>query len=180
MIALQCPGIRPRTWIGPVIGSARPFCRYDRPIRGRAFASALAAAALLGGCGNEDVAVPVECLEGAPTVTRALAAAPGAVRLAGGVRISDCFQQAASTADVQNLAGIFITATRQTARRVRAAPHSRAAVELGYLVGAVRRGARTDTGIHYESRRRVEQELVGVPIDTPEFERGLEAGRRAG
>ena len=136
--------------------------------------------ALLGGCGNEDVAVPVECLEGPGAVTTALASAPGEVRLGDRVRISDCFQQAASSADVQNLAAIFITATRRTARRVQAAPHSHAAVELGYLIGAVRRGARTDTGIHYEAGRRVEQELVGVPTETPEFERGLDAGRRAG
>ena len=137
-------------------------------------------AALLAGCGNEDVSVPVECLEGPATVRKALASAPGEVRLGGRVPISDCFQQAASSADVQNLGAIFISATRQVATRVRAAPHSHAAVELGYLVGAVRRGARTDTGIHYEAGRRIEQELIGVPTRTPEFERGLAAGRRSG
>jgi hypothetical protein len=143
-------------------------------------ALALACAALLGGCGNEDVAVPVECLEGPQTVREALAKAPGEVRLGGRVAISDCFQQAASAADVQNLGGIFIAAAEQTAARAKAAPHSHASVELGYLVGAVRRGAGTDHGVHYESERRVEQALVGVPTHTPEFRRGLEAGRRAG
>jgi hypothetical protein len=126
------------------------------------------------------VAVPVECLEGPPTVRKALANAPGEVRLGGRVAISDCFQQAASAADVQNLGGIFISTTEQVAARTKAAPHSHAAVELGYLVGAIRRGARTDQGIHYESERRVEQALVGVPTSTPEFRRGLEAGRREG
>jgi hypothetical protein len=126
------------------------------------------------------VAVPAECLDSPAAVRKALASAPGDVRLAGRVPISDCFQQAASAADVQNLGGIFIAATGQVAQRVQRAPHSHAAVELGYLVGAVRRGALTDRGIHYESERRVEQELVGVPTSTPEFRRGLEAGRRAG
>jgi hypothetical protein len=126
------------------------------------------------------VAVAPECLANAATVTKALASAPGDVRLGGRVRISDCFQNAASSADVQNLGGIFIAATGATAARVRRAPHSHAAVELGYLVGAVRRGAHTDGGIHYEAERRMEQGLVGVPTGTPEFRRGLQAGLRAG
>ena len=57
---------------------------------------------------------------------------------------------------------------------------ARANVELGYLVGAVRRGARTDTGVHYESERRMEQELAGVPTHTREFRLGLAAGGRSG
>jgi hypothetical protein len=170
-----------RLWIDPLIGNRGSFWRgYDRAIRGGAFAWALAAAALLAGCGNHDVAVAPECLENAAEVSQALARAPGDVRLGGRVRISDCFQNAASSADVQNLGAIFIDATGQTAERVRKAPHSHAAVELGYLIGAVRRGAHTDGGVHYESERRVEQELIGVPISTPEFRRGLAAGRHAG
>jgi phosphoribosylformimino-5-aminoimidazole carboxamide ribonucleotide (ProFAR) isomerase len=124
--------------------------------------------------------VPAACEENAQAIRSALTRAPGDVRLSGGVRISSCFQQAASPADVQNLGAIFVDAADALAARVRAAPHSHAAVELGYLIGAVRRGARTDTGVHYESERRVEQELAGVPTGTPEFRRGLEAGRRAG
>ena len=126
------------------------------------------------------MAVAPECLENAATVSRALTRAPGDVRLGGRVKISDCFQNAASSADVQNLGAIFIEATGDTAARVKRAPHSHAAIELGYLVGAVRRGAHTDGGVHYESERRVEQELVGVPTSTPEFRRGLEAGQRTG
>jgi hypothetical protein len=126
------------------------------------------------------VAVAPECLENASTVTTALRNAPGDVRLHGRVKISDCFQNAASSADVQNLGAIFIEATGDTAERVRKDPHSHAAIELGYLVGAVRRGAHTNGGVHYESERRIEQELVGVPTGTPEFRRGLEAGRQTG
>jgi hypothetical protein len=137
-------------------------------------------ALLLAGCGNHDVAVPAECVAGPAAVRAALAKAPAEVRLDGRVRISDCFKHAAGAADVQNLGSIFIVATEQLADRVRAAPHSHAAVELGYLVGAVRRGAGTDMGVHYESERRVEQALVGVPVGTPEFRRGLAAGRRSG
>jgi hypothetical protein len=140
----------------------------------------LTAAALLAGCGNHDVAVAPECGEGAPAVRAALRSAPQPVLLRGRVRISDCFQNAASSADVQSLGAIMIDTAGQLAARVRSAPHSHSAVELGYLVGAVRHGAGTDGGIHYEGQRRVEQELVGVPTGTPEFRRGLAAGRASG
>ena len=138
------------------------------------------AAALLAGCGNHDVAVAPECSEGQPTIMAALAHAPAAVRLRGHVPISHCFEHAASAADVQNVGALVITAVEHLADRVREAPHSHAAVELGYLVGAVRRGAGTDGGVHYESERRVEQALVGVPTATPEYRRGLDAGLRTG
>ena len=141
---------------------------------------ALLALALLAGCGNGDVTTPVECLQGADTVRAALARAPGEVRLEGRTRISDCFQQAANQADVQNVGSIVLETTQGLADRVRSAPHSPAALQLGYLVGAVRAGARTDTGVHYEAERRMEQELVGVPTATPEFRRGLAAGRASG
>ena len=121
---------------------------------------------LLAGCGNHDVTVAPECTESVAVMKAAVArSAP----LAG------CFQHAASSADVQNLGAIVIETTHQLADRVRKAPHSHAAVELGYLVGVVRENAK---GVHYETGRRVEQELVGVPIHTAEFRRGLAAGLR--
>lgn len=143
-------------------------------------ASVPVALALLAGCGNHDVSVAPECGEGAATVRSALAKAPGDVRLRDHVRISDCFQQAASAADVQTIGAIFIETADQLAERVRVAPRSHAAVELGYLLGAVRRGAGTESGIHYEAERRFEEALVGLRTDTPEFRRGLAAGHAAG
>jgi hypothetical protein len=121
---------------------------------------------LLAGCGNHDVAVAPECTESV-AVTKAAVA-----RLAP---LGHCFQHAASSADVQTLGANVIETTHQLADKVRKAPHSRAAVELGYLVGVVRKNA---TGVHYETGRRVDQELIGVPIRTAEFRRGLAAGLR--
>jgi len=135
---------------------------------------------LLVGCGNADVVAAPECLEGPEAITRALERAPGDVRLDGRTRLSACFKQAASESDVQSVGIYFLDATRELTDRVRTAPRSDAAVQLGYLVAAVRRGARTDTGVYYETTRRMEQELQGVPTDTPEFRRGLAAGRRSG
>lgn len=132
------------------------------------------------GCGNEDVVVPVECEQGPEEIRAALRDAPDEVRIDGRVRISDCFQQAAPPASVQNLGASVIEAARDLAERARAKPHSDAAVQLGYLIGAVRRGAGTETGVHYEAVRRMEQELAGVDMNTPEFRRGLKAGREGG
>lgn len=113
-------------------------------------------------------------------VVAALAHAPGEVRIRGSVSISHCFQPAASSADVQSLGALFIQVTQGLADRVRRAPSSHAAVELGYLIGAVRHGAGTSGGVHYETERRIESALVGLPTGTPQFRRGLAAGLRSG
>jgi hypothetical protein len=120
----------------------------------------------LAGCGNHDVTVAPECTESVQMVKAAVArAAP----------LGDCFKHAASAADVQNLGANVIETAHQLADEVRRAPHSHAAVELGYLVGVVRQNAK---GVYYETGRRVQQELTGVPTDTPEFRRGLASGLR--
>ena len=120
----------------------------------------------LAGCGNADVTVAPECTD-SPAAMRAQVA-----RMAP---LGHCFQHAAGSADVQALGANVIETTQQLADQVRKAPHSHAAVELGYLVGVVRKDA---TGVHYETGRRVEQELIGVPTNTPEFHRGLVKGLR--
>lgn len=135
---------------------------------------------LLVGCGNADVVAAPECLDGPEAITRALRDAPGEVRLAGRTPLSGCFKQAANEADVQTIGHDFLTASQQLGDQVRREPRSEAAVQLGYLLAAVRRGARTDTGVHFETTRRIEHELRGVPTDTPEFRHGLAAGRRTG
>jgi hypothetical protein len=58
-----------------------------------------------------------------------------------------------------------------------------AALELGYLIGAVRKGARTTNGIHAEIVRRLEQ-VTGLDGPSPRrraaYGRGLRAGERHG
>jgi hypothetical protein len=121
---------------------------------------------LLAGCGNHDVTVPSDCTASVKVMKAAVArSAP----------LGDCFKHGAGSADVQNLGAIVIETAHQLADEVRKAPHSHAAVELGYLAGVVRRNAK---GVHYETGRRVEQELIGVPTHTAEFRRGLAAGLR--
>ncbi|MDT7713319.1 MAG: hypothetical protein QOG46_2059 [Pseudonocardiales bacterium] len=130
------------------------------------------------GCGNDEHRVPVACLDA--NVSRALVRAPGDVRLEGDTKLSECFNRAAQPAEVQQVGAVFVAAAEQLSARARAAPHSPAALRLGYLIGAVRHGAGRTQGIHYETQRRIEQELIGVNTKAPEFVQGETAGERSG
>ncbi|MEA2439231.1 MAG: hypothetical protein QOH76_655 [Thermoleophilaceae bacterium] len=112
-------------------------------------------------------------------VPKALAKAPAQVSI-GGTRLSECFNRAANPAEVQQVGAVFIGAAEKLAARARSQPHSAAALQLGYLIGAVRHGAGGTQGIHYETQRRIEQELVGVNTRATEFVTGERAGERSG
>jgi hypothetical protein len=134
-------------------------------------------ALLAVGCGNDEHRVPVACLDG--DVSKALARAPGEVTL-DGTRLSECFNRAANPAEIQQVGAIFIDAAEKLSGEARGHPHSPAALQLGYLIGAVRHGTGRTQGIHYETRRRIEQELIGVNTEAPEFVEGERAGRQSG
>jgi hypothetical protein len=119
----------------------------------------------------------VACLDG--NVTKALAAAPGAVRVEG-TKLSDCFNRAANPSEIQEVGSVFVAAAEKLSADARLRPHSPAALRLGYLIGAVRHGASRTQGIHYETQRRIEQELTGVNTRSPEFVEGERAGERSG
>jgi hypothetical protein len=134
-------------------------------------------ALLVVGCGNDEHRVPVACLDA--NVPKALATAPGEVRLEG-TRLSECFTRAANPAEIQQVGAVFIAAAEQLGSEARSDPHSPAALRLGYLIGAVRHGTGRTQGIHYETRRRIELELNGVNTRAPEFVEGERAGERSG
>jgi hypothetical protein len=129
------------------------------------------------GCGNDEHRVPVACLDG--NLTKALASAPGEVRLEG-TRPSECFTRAANPAEIQQVGAVFIASAERLAATARQRPHSPQALQLGYLIGAVRHGAGHTQGIHYETQRRIEQELIGVNTRTREFVTGERAGEKSG
>jgi hypothetical protein len=122
--------------------------------------------------------VPVACKEAPATVQRALQRAPGDVRV-GGTRLSDCFAPGSSSADVQALGLAFLPAAEHLAAGARAHPRGPAAVRLGFLIGAVRRGAARG-GVYAELERRLEQELAGVDTGSAGFRSGERAGRDHG
>ena len=107
----------------------------------------------------------------------ALAHAPQPVRLGDGTSISDCLAHDADSGDIENVGSMLLTVTQQLAdSRPR---DGRTLLELGYLVGAVHRGA-AHAQVDGEIERRIEQELGVVNTGAPAFVRGERAGRASG
>jgi hypothetical protein len=135
-------------------------------------------AATVAACGvQEEIAVPVACRAGPDEVARALADAPAPVTIQG-TPLSECLASARDQADLQTVGIAFVDVASDLASEARSNPNGQEAVELGYLVGAARRGA--VPGIHDELLRRLEQELAGVETSSDAFERGERAGRTSG
>jgi hypothetical protein len=146
---------------------------------GRAWCAAVLAAVLVAGCGG-DPKPPVACSSGARLVLGALRDAPGAVKV-DGTPISTCVKRSLGTGEMQTLGFTYVAAANSLLKRI---PHSNdAALQLGFLVGAVRRGANETNGIQLELLRRLEQ-VAGV--DGPPgaagtaYRRGMAAGEDRG
>jgi hypothetical protein len=153
----------------------------DGRLSQRLVAATAAAALLAAGCGEETRSPPRACDGTAASISDALARAPGRVALADGTALSTCVERARSDGDVQTIGSLYTVVARDLAGR--AARSESAALQLGYLIGAVRRGASRTNGVHAELRRRIEQTLgvEGVPPQRrAAFRRGLIAGARRG
>jgi len=140
----------------------------------------LACVAALGaaGCGGMDSPpVASACTAGPDTIVRALRAAPGDVALDDGTRLSDCIDRTRTVADLQNVGVAFSNAAEELERAASRDP--RAALQLGYLVGATRRGTSVGAGIQDELLRRIERS-ADLDAPTPEASRALEQGLAAG
>jgi len=144
-------------------------------------------ACLAGGCGGEGPP-PAVCTEGPGSVLRALARAPAPVRFPDGTRLSACVRRARSEGDLQSV-GVVITqvadrlqdlATGRAAARGGPGGRPAAALELGYLIGAVESGARTTNGVAAELARRVEQDGAGLAGGGTSVISALRQGRAAG
>ena len=134
----------------------------------------------VAGCREEDPVLSPACRQGPEPVLTALRAAPGAVRLDGDTRLSACLTNAQDGGQLADVGTGYVTAAQRLADRAEDEPGSRAPVQLGYLVGAVRRGSRPDQGLAYELVRRVEGEATRADRRSAAFRRGLRAGRRDG
>jgi hypothetical protein len=148
----------------------------------RALGLVLLTAGTLAACGRGGTGdLPAACQfpDGPKSVRSALAAAPGQVTV-DGTPLSKCLVREADASDVQSVGAAYVDVASALATAARARPNGPAALQLGYLVGAVRRGASKTAGIHYELQRRVEQELNGVDTHSPEFLRGERAGAEDG
>ncbi len=144
-----------------------------------------AVAAVLGvaGCTQEPDSVPVSCLGEPAGLLTALRQAPEAVTLQDGTRLSRCVSTARTDGDLQSL-GISFGRTAD-ALRARADTDPAAALQLGYLAGAVRAGARRATsGVAVQFARRMGQLATLGPgagaAATSALARGARAGESSG
>jgi hypothetical protein len=130
-------------------------------------------------CAQESPPMPSTCTDTDPAgYVRALTEAPGAVRLPGGVAISECLRKVRTDAELQNLGTIVHSAAEQLATRAQDGDRD-AALRLGYLTGAVDAGAAKSVGVAAELARRVENATVAV-VDDPRTGRALTSGAAAG
>jgi hypothetical protein len=110
---------------------------------------------LLGaaGCGSSnEEKTPVACLAGPATFVRAV---DGDGRLAGNVAISSCLTENQGAGDLAQVGGSLVTAATRLNAEARRRPLSGAPAHLGFLVGAVARGASDTGGIHAVLLQRV-------------------------
>ncbi len=139
----------------------------------------LLAAVSLAACGEEDE-LPIACTDRS-AVERALGAAPRLVTLEGEVSLAECVRRAGSDAELQEL-GLALTGVAERLE-VAAREDERAALRLGYLIGAARRGAiSTAGGVQLELARRLERSGAQVSGSAREraLVRGLDAGAADG
>lgn len=139
-------------------------------------------AVLLAGCGGSEDPLPVACRADGDTYERALQAAPDVVRLEG-TTLAQCIRESSSDAELVAIGATLTTLGEQLELRA-AEGDRRAAVQLGYLVGAAERAARDTSGIHTELAYRLERSAAAV-TDAPggaetDLRRGIAAGSALG
>ncbi|HWC27646.1 MAG TPA: hypothetical protein VG474_13740 [Solirubrobacteraceae bacterium] len=139
-------------------------------------------ALVLAGCSSRREPLPAACTGDPATIVAALRSAPDAVALPGGTRLSTCVSRARTDGDLQSL-GITFTRAADTLRGP-ARSDPAAAVQLGYLAGAVQAGAAAGSGNTRQLARRVEQLAAlgdgASAASEAALRRGLRAGRSSG
>lgn len=147
---------------------------------GPRLAPALLAGLALSGCtAGDDPPLPADCLQGQEALEEALAAAPDPVRLGDGTAISTCVELASSAADQQNV-GILVVSVAEELEEQAADGDEAAALRLGYLVGAVQRGAQRTSGIQLELAFRISRVAGALGDPSPEITGALTDGIAAG
>jgi hypothetical protein len=160
--------------------------RLVRTILG--FACLAALAPLLAACGKGEATTPSACFEGPGGYEKALAAAPGEVRVGGQTLISECLAENQQGGELAQVGEAMVQAATRLNAEARQEPGGQANLELGYLLGAAKRGAEKTEGIHSDLLRRLEVAAryspgTGPPLP-PQFratyQRGFDAGREKG
>jgi hypothetical protein len=139
----------------------------------------------VAGCGTKqnDLA-PAACLATNQAYLTALERAPGEVRLAGSTPISDCLVPEQEAGQLANIGHEMIIAATKLNVEARRDPGGSAAVQLGYLLGAVAKGAdaiHTDLVRRLNSAARFSNTGGTLPASFERaFGRGYAAGHSSG
>jgi hypothetical protein len=148
---------------------------------------ALLSAALISGCGSQDDSTPVACLEGSSAYVDALATAPGDVALEDETPISDCLAENQQGGELATVGTALVEAATELNAEARSEPGGAANLQLGYLIGAVQRGADGSQGIHADLIRRLTVAARYAPGREPlppaflaAYRRGYDAGHSRG
>jgi hypothetical protein len=141
---------------------------------------ALLAAASLAACGaTSDPPLDEACMSDPNAIEHALTRAPHPVTLPSGTRLSQCVSNARTDADLQTAGAVLTRAADDLSARARAG-NADAALRLGYLVGAARRGAKRTAGIHAELQRHIERSAAVLDGAGARIAAALAEGQRAG
>jgi len=141
---------------------------------------ALAALGATAGCGSGDPPpLDAQCTASPGVIEHALVRAPQPVTLSTGTRLSECVSHARSDAELQTAGAVLTRAADDLASRARRGD-TEAALGLGYLVGAARRGAKRTAGIHAELQRHIERAAAVLDGASARIAAALADGQRAG
>jgi hypothetical protein len=133
---------------------------------------------VIAGCaGDRSESLPAACTGGPGPIEKALVKAPAAVTV-DGTPISECFNRDAHGEEEQIVGTNLLAAAQQLGDRAKGGDE-RAALRLGYLVGAAKRGSKRN-GLGAEIVRRLEVETSGLGSARAAYERGLRAGSSQG
>lgn len=150
----------------------------------RLLAATCLAAVVAAGCGSNgtEVSTPSACLGTSQDYLAALDSAPGEVRLEGTVPISDCVVPQQQPGALATVGEATTGAAAELGAEARRNPRGDAAVELGYLIGAVEEGASSTGGVHADLVRRLGTERFAGDGKSPgaEFEQAFGEGYAAG
>lgn len=139
-------------------------------------------ALLVAGCSSERDPLPAACASDPAAIRQALASAPGPVRLDDRTRISTCIRRARSSEELQTLGLLFTRVADDLAANVER--DVEAATALGYLAGAIDRGAASSqAGVAAQLAARMGRaagRIDGGPDAEVAMRRGLQAGQRSG
>ena len=165
---------------------ARGGRTYDQGVLKRVAAVLLTGAILsIAGCGSsQDDQAPAVCLVGNETYLKALERAPAPVLLGSTTPISDCLVPQQQAGQLASIGQEMIVAATKLNAEARRDPGGPASVELGYLIGAVSKGAdpiHTDLVRRLNASARFSETGGSLPASFERaFGRGYAAGRSSG